>query len=152
MKLSFLRFECDISFFLLTLMSQLRGVSTKPATSKIKLFATIVNGFQPSTNVTKNSMLDVAGSYKRLWLLFILKYLFTSLFLICKAVTLIFCNGIDYNWSPQIMCFMSDKKGEAKHVFFHHLTCIFNFLIHWVLIILLYSFLYKYIINGRNEF
>ena len=42
-------------------MSKLRGVSRTPATSKMKFFVTLVNGFQPLINVTKNSMLDVAG-------------------------------------------------------------------------------------------
>ena len=57
---------------------------------------------------------------------------------------------------------MSDKKREAKlpdvaDLYFkacssHCLKRIFNYLIHLVLLILLYSFYYKYIINGRNEF
>ena len=42
-------------------MSKLRDVSKTPATSKMKFFVTLVNGFQPLTNVTKNSMLDLAG-------------------------------------------------------------------------------------------
>ena len=42
-------------------MSKLRDVPRTPATSKMKFFVTLVNGFQPLTNVTKNSMLDLAG-------------------------------------------------------------------------------------------
>ena len=72
---------------MLTLMSKLRGVYRTPATSKMKLFVTFVNGFQPLTNLTKNSMLDVAGVLE------------TSLIIIHvkitgKAVTLIFCNEV----------------------------------------------------------
>ena len=47
--------------FALTLMPKIRNVSRIPATYKMKLFVTLVNGFQPLNNVTKNSMLDVAG-------------------------------------------------------------------------------------------
>ena len=32
-----------------------------PVTSKMELFLTIVNGFNPLTIVTKNSILDVSG-------------------------------------------------------------------------------------------
>ena len=42
-------------------MSKLRDVPRTPATSKMKFFVTLVNGFQPLTNVTTNSMLDLAG-------------------------------------------------------------------------------------------
>ena len=42
-------------------MSKLRDVPRTSATSKMKFFVTLVNGFQPLTNVTTNSMLDLAG-------------------------------------------------------------------------------------------
>ena len=42
-------------------MSKLRDGPRTPATSKMKFFVTLVNGFQPLTNVTTNSMLDLAG-------------------------------------------------------------------------------------------
>ena len=42
-------------------MPKLRSVSRTPATYRMKLFVTLINGFQSSNNVTKNSMLDVAG-------------------------------------------------------------------------------------------
>ena len=38
-----------------------RGICRAPATSKIELFATFLNGFQSLTNVTKNYILDVMG-------------------------------------------------------------------------------------------
>ena len=37
------------------------GASTTPETSNMELFVTLVNGFEPLTNVTKNSMLDAFG-------------------------------------------------------------------------------------------
>ena len=37
-----------------------RGIYKTLATSKIKLFVTSVNKFQPLTNITKNSILDTA--------------------------------------------------------------------------------------------
>lgn len=40
-----------------------RGITTTRVTSKIELFIVVVNGFQPLANVTKNPVLDVAGSY-----------------------------------------------------------------------------------------
>ena len=46
---------------LLSKNSILKGVSRNSATSKIELFVTSVNGFQPLTNVTKDSILDVTG-------------------------------------------------------------------------------------------
>ena len=38
-----------------------RGTCRSPATSKMKLFVTLLNGFQSLTNVTKNYILDVMG-------------------------------------------------------------------------------------------
>ena len=37
-----------------------RGISRSTATSKMKLFVTLVNGFQSLTNATKNSILAAA--------------------------------------------------------------------------------------------
>ena len=37
------------------------GISRAPTTSKMELFVTLLNSFQPLTNVTKNSTLDVVG-------------------------------------------------------------------------------------------
>ena len=39
----------------------LRGISRAPATSKMELFVTLLNGFQVLTNVTNNHILHVAG-------------------------------------------------------------------------------------------
>ena len=36
-----------------------RGLTQSPATSKMELFHTLLDDFQPLTNVTKNSILDV---------------------------------------------------------------------------------------------
>ena len=47
--------------FAFTLMSKLRSVSRTPARYKMKLSVALVNGFQQLNNVTKNSVLDVAG-------------------------------------------------------------------------------------------
>ena len=131
-----------VSFvFVLTLMSKLRGISTTPATSKMKFFVTLVNGFQPLTNITKNSMLDVAGFLETSLIITHIKLFIYQSLITGKAVTLIFCN--------EISC-----KADLyfKACFFHRLTCIFNYLICLVLLILLYSFCSKYIINVRNEF
>ena len=38
-----------------------RGVSRTPVTSTMGLFVALTNGFQPFTNVTKNSILDAAS-------------------------------------------------------------------------------------------
>ena len=38
-----------------------REVPGIPATSKMQLFVALVNGLQPLTNVTKNSILDIVG-------------------------------------------------------------------------------------------
>ena len=42
-------------------MTGIRGGSTTAATSKMKLFVIIANGFQPLTIITKSSILDVAA-------------------------------------------------------------------------------------------
>ena len=39
-----------------------RGESRAPATSKMKCFMIIVNGFQPLTIITKHSILDAAAA------------------------------------------------------------------------------------------
>ena len=38
-----------------------RGICRAPTISKMDLFMTLLNGFQPLTNVTKNYILDVMG-------------------------------------------------------------------------------------------
>ena len=38
-----------------------RGISRAPATSKMELFVTLLDGFHPLTNVTKNPILDVGS-------------------------------------------------------------------------------------------
>ena len=83
--------------FVLILMSKLRGVSRIPATSKMKVFVTLVNGFQQLTNVTNNSMLDVAGVLETSLIVTYIKVFIYQSFLTCKAVTLIFRNGIGCN-------------------------------------------------------
>ena len=42
-------------------LTDVREVHGTPTTSKIELFVKLVCGLQPLTNVTKNSILDVAG-------------------------------------------------------------------------------------------
>ena len=87
-----------VSFvFVLTLMSKFRGVSRTPLTSKIKLFVTLVNGFQPLTNVTKNSMLDVARFLETPLIVIYNKVFIYQSFITCKTVTLVFCNEINCN-------------------------------------------------------
>ena len=78
-------------------MSKLRGVYRTPATSKMKLFVTFVNGFQPLTNLTKNSMLDVAGVLETSLIIIHIKVFIYQSFFKCKAVTSIFCNEISCN-------------------------------------------------------
>ena len=73
-------------------MSKLSGVSRTPATSKMKLFVTLVNSFQPLTHITKNSMLDVAGVLETSLIIIHIKVFFYQSFITGKAVTLIFCN------------------------------------------------------------
>ena len=43
-------------------MTQNRGGSKGAATSKMKCFVIIVNGFQPLTIITKHSILDVVAA------------------------------------------------------------------------------------------
>ena len=78
-------------------MSKLRGVPRTPATSKMKLFVTLVNGFHPFTNVTKKSMSDIAGVLETPLIIIHNKVFIYQSFITCKAVTLIFCNEISCN-------------------------------------------------------
>ena len=55
-----------------------RGISRAPATSKTNLFVTLLNGFQPLTNVIKNPILDVAVALDPSLLLYI-KILFQKI-------------------------------------------------------------------------
>ena len=89
--------------FVLTLISKLRVVSRTPATSKMKVFVTIVNDFQLLINDTKNSMLDVGGILGASLIVIHIKVFIYQSFLPCKAVTLIFCNKISCYWSLQTM-------------------------------------------------
>ena len=70
-------------------MSKLRGVSKTPATFKMKLFVTLVNGFQPLT-VTKNSLLDVVEVLETPLIVIHIKVFIYQSFITCKAVTWIF--------------------------------------------------------------
>ena len=89
--------------FVLTLISKLRVVSRTPATSKMKVFVTLVNDFQLLINDTKNSMLDVGGILEASLIVIHIKVFIYQSFLSCKAVTLIFCNKISCYWSLQTM-------------------------------------------------
>ena len=60
----------------------IRGGSRAAATSKMKRFVIIVNGFQPLTIITKHSTLDVAAALDPL-LSFNSLYLFEWLFVCC---------------------------------------------------------------------
>ena len=60
-----------------------RGVSRKPATSKMEPFVTIVNGFNPLTIVIRNFILDVLGVLDQLSVFFSLANL--NLILIKKV-------------------------------------------------------------------
>ena len=51
--------------------SSIRGGSRTPATSKMKRFAIIVNGFQPLTYITEHSILDVAAALNLLLSIFL---------------------------------------------------------------------------------
>ena len=42
-------------------LTDVMEVRETPATSKVELFVILVNGLPPPTNVTKNSIFDVAG-------------------------------------------------------------------------------------------
>ena len=55
-----------------------RGISRVAAISKMELFVTLLNGFQPLTNVTKNPILDVMGVLDPSLLLYI-KILFQNI-------------------------------------------------------------------------
>ena len=54
---------------------RLKGVFRTHATTKMELFVTLVNGFQSLTNVTKTSILDVAGVLVTILRWFILCFL-----------------------------------------------------------------------------
>ena len=144
--------------FVLALMSKRRGVSRTPATSKMKLFVTLVNGLQPLTKVLQNSMLDVAGVLETPLIANHIKVFIYQSCITCKAVSLIFCNGIGCNWSPQIIRLYVWWKRKSKitsrgwFIFQSINFSPFDYLIHLVLLILVYSFCYKYIINSRNKF
>ena len=55
------RQNCVLIIFLTQYLTNFCGGSRTTATSKMKLFEIIVNGFQPLTNITKNFILDVAA-------------------------------------------------------------------------------------------
>lgn len=71
-----LRFFLEIKYFF-------RRISRIPAASRMELFATLVNGFQPLTKVTKNSILHVAGVLgKPLFFVIFILYLFYLCYLL----------------------------------------------------------------------
>ena len=51
----------DITIWYQFCLTDVREVTGTLATSKMELFMTLVNGLQPITNVTKNSILDAVG-------------------------------------------------------------------------------------------
>ena len=51
----------DITMWYQFCLTDVREVPGTPAASKMELFVILVNGLQPLTNVTKNSILEVAG-------------------------------------------------------------------------------------------
>lgn len=74
-----LRFFLEIKYF----KYFFRSISRIPAASRMELFATLVNGFQPSTKVTKNSILHVAGVLgKPLFFVIFILYLFYLCYLL----------------------------------------------------------------------
>ena len=52
----------DITIWYQFCLTGVREIPGTPAASKIELFVILVNGLHPLTNVTKNSILDVAGA------------------------------------------------------------------------------------------
>ena len=58
----FLLSYCFGKFFLNTCSYVTKSRISDPTASKIRFFMTLVNGSKPFTNITKRSILDVAGS------------------------------------------------------------------------------------------